>query len=61
MISIALPPTRIAGAGGGVSWPTKQKKKNKKSRKIEKKIETQTTTRTTVGQVSFSVLARFQW
>lgn len=59
MISIALPPTRIAGAGGGVSWPTKQKKK--KSRKIEKKIETQTTTRTTVGQVSFSVLARFQW
>lgn len=31
MISIALPPTRIAGAGGGVSWPTKQKKqKNRK-------------------------------
>lgn len=33
MISIALPPTRIAGAGGGVSWPTKQKKKKQKNRK----------------------------
>jgi len=29
MISIALPPTRIAGAGGGVTWP-KEKKNEKK-------------------------------